>query len=105
LSEGVSTLVDMISGLGGSSEGSLDERVQEVLDGANKLNPYLSILGFPSIDTGSETDSNLSRVEKVSESVKEIIKSMISASGSGTAMTAENETEESITPDADLEEE
>ncbi len=30
LSEGVSTLVDMISGLGGSSEGSLDERVQEV---------------------------------------------------------------------------
>ena len=104
LSEGVSALVDMISGLGESSKGSLDQRAQDVLNGVNELNTYLNILGFSSIDTGSEADSNLNRMEKVSGSVEEVIKSMISASGFGTAMTAENETEEALTPDADLEE-
>ncbi len=103
LSEGVSTLVDKISGLGGSSEGSLDENMQELLDGVGQMNTALQYLGIGQIHTGSEEDDNIVRLEAISESIENIITGMILDSGSVFDPAGESTTEDKEIPAENIE--
>ncbi len=88
LSEGVSTLVDMISGLGGSSEGSLDQRAEMIFAGASEA--HISIEGA----------TNIEKLQSISDAVsgqlESILDQLLAAMGGnmgGGIMLQENETE------------
>ena len=103
LSEGVSTLVDMISGLGGSSEGSLEEEMQFLLDQVDKMNAVLQALQIEQISTGSETDDNRERLGVISDSIRNIIKNMVLNSISGSGSAGGNTIEDKEIPNENIE--
>ena len=100
LSEGVSALIDMISGLGTNLAGSLDQKAQEALNGAEELNAALGMFHIK-IDTGNEGDSYFTRMGTLSDSLEGIIMNIISYLGSGMGSSAGNGEEEATEPVTD----